>query len=227
MKRLRIDYRHYICIALTLGILALGVFRFFDCVGRLSEGGRDLGLSVAYYFCELFGVEHGITPTVTQYPKIPFFPFGSALPDFSFPTTFAAFRQDWAAYWARWATWENVSAYLGFLGDLLFYVCMFVVCIFPFVLILYLLLKRGAKKQNNDYGKDTRLLRVFKCVTAFYAPVKAWLLSFIGFVREYKVYYKIWLVLFLLYFNAFTIILEFIAFYFYFVVSFDFSEIYV
>lgn len=227
MKRLRIDYRHYICIALTLGILALGVFRFFDCVGRLIEGGRDLGLSVAYYFCELFGVEHGITPTVTQYPKIPFFPFGSALPDFSFPTTFAAFQQDWAAYWARWATWENVSAYLGFLGDLLFYVCMFVVCILPFVLILYLLLKRGAKKQNNDYGKDTRPLRVFKRVTAFYAPLKAWLISFFGFVREHKTYCKIWLVLFLLYFNAFTIIVEFIAFYFYFVVSFDFSEIYV
>lgn len=228
MKALRrMDYRHYICIALTLGILALGVFRFFDCVGRLIEGGRDLGLSVAYYFCELFGVEHGITPTVTQYPKIPFFPFGSALPDFSFPTTFAAFQQDWAAYWARWATWENVSAYLGFLGDLLFYVCMFIVCILPFVLILYLLLKRGAKKQNNDYGKDTRPLRVFKRVTAFYAPLKAWLISFFGFVREHKTYCKIWLVLFLLYFNAFTIIVEFIAFYFYFVVSFDFSEIYV
>lgn len=228
MKALRhVDYRHYICIALTIGILALGVFRFFDCVGRLIEGGRDLGLSVAYYFCELFGVEHGITPTVTQYPKIPFFPFGSALPDFSFPTTFAAFQQDWAAYWARWATWENVSAYLGFLGDLLFYVCMFVVCILPFVLILYLLLKRGAKKQNNDYGRDTRPLRVFKRVTAFYAPLKTWLLSFFGFVREHKTYCKIWLVLFLLYFNAFTIILEFIAFYFYFVVSFDFSEIYV
>lgn len=31
-----------------------------------------------------------------------------------------------------------------------------------------LLLKRGAKKQNNDYGKDTRPLRVFKRVTAFF-----------------------------------------------------------
>ena len=46
MKRLRFDYRHIICIAITLGFVALGVFKFFGAVGRLIESGRDFGLSV-------------------------------------------------------------------------------------------------------------------------------------------------------------------------------------
>ena len=47
-----------------------------------------------------------------------------------------------------------------------------------------------------------------------------------GFVRDNGAYWKAWLVLWLFYFNVFTILLEFIAFYLYFVVSFDFTTIY-
>ena len=68
MKRLRIDYRHIVCIAITLGFVALGIFKFFGSVGRVIEGGRDIGLSAAYYFCELFQIPHNITPTVNDFP---------------------------------------------------------------------------------------------------------------------------------------------------------------
>lgn len=48
----KVDYRHVICAVITLAFLAVGIFRFFDSIGRFAESGRDLGLSVAYYFCE-------------------------------------------------------------------------------------------------------------------------------------------------------------------------------
>lgn len=226
----RIDYRHFICIAITIGFIALGVFEFFGAVGRLIESGRDIGLSAAYYFCELFQIPHNITPTVNDFPKIPFFDFGGSsspsAPSVPIPEDWHGFTEKWSLYWCTWATGENFLAYLAFLGNLLYVLSMAVLCLLPVVLAVYLLLKRFAKVENNDWGKDTKPLRVFKRATAFYLPVKQWVLSFIGFLREGGVYWKIWLCLWLFYFNVFTIILECIAFYLYFVVSFDFVNIY-
>ena len=71
-ERKRIDYRHIICIVITLGFILCGVFLYSGALGRLIEGGRDFGLSVGYYFCEIFGIQHNITPTVNDLPKIPF-----------------------------------------------------------------------------------------------------------------------------------------------------------
>lgn len=226
----RIDYRHFICIAITIGFVALGVFEFFGAVGRLIESGRDIGLSAAYYFCELLQIPHDITPTVNDFPKIPFFDFGGSsspsAPSVPIPEDWHGFTEKWSLYWRTWATGENFLAYLAFLGNLLYVLSMAVLCLLPVVLAAYFLLKRFAKTENNDWGKDTKPLRVFKRATAFYLPVKQWGLSFIGFLRDSGVYWKIWLALWLFYFNAFTIVLEFIAFYLYFVVSFDFANIY-
>ena len=224
----RIDYRHFICTAITIGFVALGVFEFFGAVGRLIESGRDIGLSAAYYFCELFQIPHNITPTVNDFPKIPFFDFGgdTEAPVIPIPEDWQGFTEKWSLYWRTWATGENFFMYLSFLGNLLYVLSMAVLCLLPVVLVAYLLLKKFAKAENNDWGKDTKPLRVFKRITAFYAPAKQWVLSFIGFFRERGVYWKIWLALWLFYFNVFTIVLEFIAFYLYFVVSFDFVNIY-
>ena len=227
--RRKFDYRHIICIAVTLGFLAVGIFRFFDSVGRVIEGGRDFGLSVAFYFCELFQIPHEITPTVNDYPKIPFFDFmgGAQAPEVPIPDTFEVFAQRWTAYWQRWATMENFLGYVSFLGRVLYVVCMFVLCVLPVFLIAFLVLRKLAKTENNDWGKDTKSLRIFKRISAVtYQPVKCWMIAFVGFVRAHGMYWKIWLCMWLFYFNVFAIFLEFIAFYLYFVVSFDFGNIY-
>jgi membrane protein len=228
----KIDYRHSICIAITLGFVVLGVFEFFGAVGRLIESCRDIGLSAGYYFCELFQIPHNITPTVNDFPKIPFFDFGGgsssapSAPSIPLPDDWQGFTDKWSLYWQTWATSENLFFYLAFLGDLLYMLSMIILCVLPVVLVAFVILRKFAKTENNDYGKDTKPLRVFKRMTAFYRPVKAWFISFTAFLRERGVYWKIWLALWLFYFNVFTIVLEFIAFYLYFVVSFDFINIY-
>lgn len=225
----RIDYRHYICIAITFGFVAFGVFEFFGAVGRLIESGRDVGLSAAYYFCELFKIPHTISPTVNDFPKIPYFDFmgGASAPVIPVPDTFEGFSEKWSQYWNIWANKYNFLLYLSFVGKLLYSFSMFVVAVLPFLIIVFMLLRRFAKRENNDWGNDTKPLRIFKRVSAVtYRPVKAWIISFIGFVRDSGVYWKIWLAMWLFYFNAFTIFLEFIAYYLYFVVSFDFFNLY-
>ena len=225
----RVNYLHAICIAITLGFLAVGIFRFFDSIGRVIEGARDLGLSVAFYFCELFQIPHEITPTVNDYPKIPFFDFmgGAQAPEAPIPDTFEGFTHLWATYWQRWATMENFLGYMSFLSRGLNFVCMFALCVLPFLLIAFLVLRKFAMTKNNDWGKDTKPLRIFKHISAVtYQPVKRWIIAFVGFVCTHDIYWKVWLCMWLFYFNAFAIFLELIAFYLYFVVSFDFGNIY-
>ena len=232
----KIDYRHIICILITLGFVALGIFRFFGCVGRIIESVRDCGLSVAYYFCEIFEIPHHITPTVNELPKIPFFDFPSQTPDVPtvpdvpsvpLPDNWEKFKIKWSAYWRLWAKKENFFGYLSAVGNVLYIFSKVIVIIIPFILLVWLLLRRMLKTQNNDYDKDSKPLTIFKRITAHtYIPLKTWLVGFVGFIREYKNYYIMWLCLWALYFNAFAILIEFIAYYLYFVVSFDFLNLY-
>ena len=236
----RFDYRHIICIVITLGFILCGVFFYSGALGRLIEGGRDFGLSAGYYFCELFGIPHNITPTVNDLPKIPFFGFPSqtpapptpstptpSTPSTPLPETWTGFQSDWAKYWGLWATMDNFTSYLLFLCDLLYTLCKGLIIIFPFVLLAYICLKRYLNKENNDYDKDSKPLKTFKWFTAHtYRPAKLWLTGFWSFLKAHKSYYIAWLCLWLFYFNAGAIILEFLAYYFYFVISFDVVNIY-
>lgn len=232
MKRLRFDYRHIICISITLGFVALGVFKFFGAVGRIIESGRDFGLSVGYLFAEMFGIPHNITPTVNDFPKIPFFDFSGgssvpSVPSIPIPDDWQGFTEKWSAYWQTWASKINFYRYLLFLVDFIFYLSQFILFAVPFVLLLYVVFRKLLKSENNNYGKDSRPLRIFKrVVLVTYIPVKNWIVSFFGFIRDNGVYRKMWLILWLFYFNVFTIVLEFVAYYLYFAVSFDLVSLY-
>lgn len=215
----RIDYRHYICIAITLGFVCLGVFVFSAAFFRLLEGGRDFGLSVAYYFCELFGIPYNFSPTVNDLPKDP--------PAIFLPESIEAFKLTWGNYWSRWIDLDNFLGYLSLFGK---GAKIFVIALIPaiaLILALRMLVSRSLRTVNNEYGKESLPLRIFKRISDFtYRPVVAWLKSFFGFVREHRVYWVTWLLMWIYFFNGFTIVLEFFAFYFYFVFSFDVANLY-
>lgn len=227
-NRTRFNYRHIICILITLGFIACGVFFFPNTLGRTIECFRDFGLSVAYFFCEIFGIEYTFTATVNDVAKIPFFDMPvSSTPSTSLPDTWSGFKSSWGAYWRLWATSSNFTGYLGFLSNVLFWVCMVILIALPLVLLLYIAFNQYFKKQNNDYNKDSKTLCAFKWLAAHtYSPVRRFVTEFIDFVRQHRKYWFAWLLLWLWYFNAFTVLIEFIAFYLYFVFSFDMSGIY-
>lgn len=227
-KKKRFDYRHIICIVITLGFVFCGIFLYSSAFGRFIEAVRDLGLSIGYYFCELFGIPHNIIPTVNNLPKIPFFDFSyTSPPTTSLPDNIEGFKSSWSLYWQSWVNIDNFTGYLSFLGDLLFNICKGLVIVLPFIFVVYSFFKSYLKKGNNDYDEDSRPLKVFKWFTAHtYCPVKQWLAGFLVFIKTHKAYWVIWLVLWLFYFNVGVIVLEFLAYYFYFVVSFDIINIY-
>lgn len=235
LKKNWFNYRHLICIAITLGFLACGAFVFPNALGRLVESCRDFGLSIAYYFAELFGLEHDITPTVNDLPKIPFFDFPTGTPiapptqtpSTSLPDNWGGFQSNWFAYWHLWASLENFKGYLSILSQVAYIACQVLLILIPLLVLLYVGFKRYMQHENNDYDKDSRPVQVFKSIMNHTLhPLKTWLTSFLCFVKTHKSYWVIWLMIWAFNFNVLTIVLEFLAFYFYFVVSFDVINIY-
>lgn len=232
----RLDYRHYICAALTLGVFAL-IFCYPNALGRLVESLRDLGNSVAYAFCELFGIEHNITPTVTELQKIPFFAFSQpsapsvpstpSTPEVPLPSTWEQFKVKWFAYWRLWANGENFVNYLVLLLYILYILLEIALIATPIIILLSKAFERYLSKQNNDYDKDSKGVTAFKWfLFHLYFPVRKWITEFIAFVKEYSFWWKIWFFTLLFYFNAYAILVEFVAFYFYFLVDLNFAELY-
>lgn len=231
LKKIKINYRHIICTGITLCFIAMGVFCFSNAFGRLIESLRDVGISFAYYFCELFDIHGVITPTVNDLPEIPFFKWfnspNATLPNVSVPENWAAFKVKWAQYWKVWANKETFNGYLAVISNILYVISKIFVLALPFILCVYLLIRQMLKTENNDYDKDSKALQSFKRFTErYYTPVKNKIADFIAFVKERKYYYVTWLCLWGLYFNVFTIVVEFAAYYFYFVVSFDIINLY-
>ncbi len=222
------NYRHIICIIITLGFVAVGAFVFPNTFGRTIESFRDFGLSIGYFFAELFKLEHEITPTVAELAKIPFFDVAWVSSPLSpLPDTWAGFQASWGAYWRLWATLDNFLGYLDLLGNIMFWLFMAVLIALPLLLFVYFIFNRYFKKQNNNYNKDSKPLRAFKWLAAHtYRPVRRFVTELCDFIRNHRAYWIAWLCMWLWYFNALTIAVELVAYYFFFMASFDVGTIY-
>ena len=217
-----LDYRHYIASAITLAFAIITIFVFPDAFIRIGESLRDLWYSLLYYIKELFYLDWDIPVSVNAYSQVPWTPF------LNLPATWEEFVVKWHEYWQVFATWSNLQSYFAYLGDLLFNISrILLLIVIPLLLILYMLFNRYLSKENNDYDKDSKaLIRVKNFATKVYIPVKTWCKRFVMFIQDHNKYFKIWLFLWAFNFNLITIIIEFLAYYLYFVVSFDFANIY-
>ena len=223
IKRIKkYHYMHYVASGITVLFVALAVFVFPNGIIRIWESLKDLFWSVIYYFVELIGIDVVIVPTVNNYSVVPWTPI------WGLPATWEEFQVCWAKYWEIFISPDNIGAYFTAIGDgarVTSQVILLVVA--PLVLVLYMVFNRYLNTHNNDYNKDSKALERFKRISSrTYRPTKAWIKSFIGFLSENSIYLKLWLLIWCYNFNVITIVIEFFAFYFYLVMSFDFINIY-
>ena len=217
----RINYRHFICLGITVLSVLLAVFCFPYAFGRLIESFKDFGISCVYYFQELFLDGATVNATVTEMSKYPL-----KLP-FNLPNNWEEFKLFWSKYWQVFISKEIFLAYLEQTGLFIVNFCKILLLIMPVVLVIYLLFNRILSTQNNDYNEDTKQLKRFKkLVSVTYVPVKKWIKNFISFVKKKSYYYKLWALIWAYAFSFITIIIEALAFYLYFVVSFDLAAVY-
>lgn len=222
MKKLdlkKIDYRHYICIGITLLFIGLSLGLYLNHYFRFGEACKDFGLSIAGFFNQMFHLGKDINPSVNDLTKY--------LDIIDFPETFAKLKIWFQNYFDVFASKSNFYAYLYFLFNLTYkgsYALLFIV---PLIIISVVLFKMNFNKQNNDYNVDSKPLFYAKKFSAkIYTPVKKWIISLCNFIKEHRYYLTIWFFIGLFTFNVFTILVEFLAYYFYFCMHFNFDKLY-
>ena len=215
------DYRHIICVVITLLSIGAG-FLFPNSLPRLAEAVRDLFTSLAYYVVGLFTREENpIHVTVTD-PQAWQFCDDLWKPIKLLPDTWQEFQALWKTYWEVFFSKENIENYLVFLGDVFFYFSRFLLILMPLVMVLVLQINSYKDKRCNIRNLESKQLKGFKrfqfgCIY----PVIAWCKDFATFLKENSIYGSTWLVLWCLHFNIFSMVIGFIAYYLYFVASWD------
>ena len=220
MKRFRILNITF-SVVFTITFILLGVFCFNTSYLRFGESLRDLWQSCKFYFFEIFGIEHITIPTVEQYSKVLEW-------NIFLPSDFEAFKATASDYFALLFNGENFASYWSKVGEIAGNVSRVFVIMLPSILLVVALIKRLYQGTNNDHNKDTLPLRIFKTIAKYtYQPVKTVILSFIMFLQKNRHILNIWIIMWVFHLNFATILVEFIAFYLYFSVSFRFAGIYI
>ena len=210
--------------SLMLFVLGIGVL-FCNSLLRLLEAFRDLGLSLAYYFSEIFLGDNSIKVTVNDVPSLTFTePYFEPLR--IFPWTWEEFKELWPQYWDKFFSTDNFVSFLIDVANFIRISCQFLTLFLPVLLLFVLLFNSTLSVENTDYKKVSgavRKLESFK--RKIVKPLISKVRDFWKFFRK-TFYFKVLIVAALLYFNAVTLIVSFLAFYFYFISSFDFTSIY-
>lgn len=224
MKNLKkIDYRYYIIFSFIFISLLFSFFYFSSTLTRLGESLRDFCISLRYYFEFLFFDEVSISATVTDFSSL------KLQEILKLPNSWEDFSELMSSYWLVFLDKNNFEEYI--FGILLFLnnFSLLVLFLLPIFILLIVLFNLSIKKKNIFHGKESKPLIVFKKFTKKYLlPIKFWFLDFFNFFKCSRKIFKILLVLIWCYnFNFFTIVLEFVAYYLYFVCSFDIISLYV
>ena len=220
MNRCRV-FNICLSVLLTAAFALLAVFVFSDSYLRFGEAVKDFGLSVGYYFCTLFGIEHNIVPSVTEY---------SSVMDWSIflPSDFEGFTSQSKSFFALLIDGENFASYWSKVGDVMLVLLKVVAIMLPCLLVLGLVIWRLYKSGNTKHNRDTVPLRVFKKLSEWiYRPLKITIASFVNFLRENRAVWMLWVGIWAFNLNAASIVMGFLAYYFYFVLSFDVANLYV
>lgn len=216
------DYRHWIMITFIVASVALIPFFFQYAHLRIWESCDAFGNSFKYYISELLGIELHGEITVNEFTQQPF-----ELP-LHLPRTWDEFKTNISGYWSLFFSMENFTAYMGKVADVLFYITKIILIVMPVFLIGFIVSLFIGRKQNNDYGKESKALRSFKRFELKVCkPVKNWFVDFVGFVREHTAYLKILAWIWAYSFNVIAIVISFFAYYLYFISALKTATLYI
>ena len=209
-----------VTVIISLAFVALGAV-FWQSYVRFAESCRDFGLSAAYYFCELIGIDYSFTPTVTEYSSVLQW-------EILLPSDWDGFTASAGNFFSLLIDGENFANYWSAVGNVMLVVAKVIAILLPCVLVLWLVLWRMYRHGNTDHNRDTVPLRIFKAIASkTYQPIKRAVLSYRDYLSEHRTIWICWIILWVFHLNAASIVMGFLAYYFYFVLSFDVGNLYV
>ena len=206
---------------ISCAFVAFGVLRFSSSYARLKESVFDLFGGALYYFRALFGARDSPVPRVARYSEV----WGK--PTFA-PKDMQGFFKSAERYFALLFDGKNAREYFGWVAKTIGKFSKIILIVLPCLLILKIVIKRLYAKENTKHNRDTLPLKIFKSAAKVtYQPVKRFIREYTAFLKAHPIIFKCWSALWLAHLNLISIILDFFAYYFYFVVSFDVPSLYV
>ena len=208
-------------VIITVTTVILGAFVFGSSYLRLWEVLRDFGLSVAYYFSLIFTGESNIAPTVNGFSNV--FKASGYL-----PTTAEEYKQQIAKFFTAFVSKGNFNQWLADLNDIAVKVSKSFVLLFPCIIALWVITKRIYSATNTKHGENTKPLKVILLINnKVFLPVYRLIHGFIEFIKPKKYIWITWIAIWLLNLNLVSIVVAFLAFYFYFAISFDIPGVFI
>lgn len=206
-------------IAIAAGFVWIGIAYFKNSYLRIYESLIDCINSVKYYFCKLFNISVDLNATVIEQSHI-------YNPDVGLPPTPGEIVVNVKSYWALFFSRNNFLNWCGYTMINVEETSKVLVLILPAILAVLFVIYKMYMRSNRKHNKDTIPLRIFKGISRVtYQPAKRFILDFTMFLKENKCLVVLWIVIWAMNFNLVTVIIEFVAYYLYFAVSYDFANI--
>lgn len=210
-----------ITVIITVTTVILGAFVFRSSYLRLWETLQDFGLSVAYYFSLIFKGESDIVPTVNIFSNI--FKVSGYL-----PTTAEEYKQQIAKFFTTFVSKENFNLWLAGLRNGAEKISKGIVLLMPCLVALWFIVKRIYSATNTKHGENTKPLKVVLFINdKVLLPVYRLICGLVEFIKPKKYVWITWIAVWLLNLNLVSIVMAFLAFYFYFAISFDIPAVFI
>ena len=219
MDKRRISYI-VLAVVFTIAFVLIGAFIFSSSYLRLGETFVDLWHSIKFYFCELFEIEtDGYVPVINPSKIINY--------ETEVPEQFEDFKGQTVTYFDVFFSKENSTLWGYHALDVMAESAKILTLILPVILGVILLIRTMYGQVNTKHNIDTIPLRIFKRASQYtYQPTKTYLWGFKDFLLERPIIPILWLLIWLGNLNLLSVIIAFLAYYFYFAISFDISSIY-
>lgn len=210
-----------ITILITLAIILISAFCFGDSYVRLIETLKDLFVSIKFYFCKLFNISIEVPVTVEEYSEVYELPSNA-------PESSEEFENGFVQFFGLFFSRDNLVNWLRTFLPSLIVLARISALLIPLLVILILVLKKLYLMPNTNHDKDTVPLRIFKKISnRIYHPAKFFIRDYLCFLSTVPFVKMLWLLMFLFSLNFASIIIGFLAYYFYFAMSYDFSTMYI
>lgn len=205
---------------ISIAFVLLGAFVFTSSYLRFVETLVEFGEAIAFYFCEIFGIEHNIVPGV----NVPSEVVGNMI---KLPDNIDGFKENTRSFFSLFVSGENFLGWWGAVTETLATLSKVLVLLLPCAIGLWFVIKWLYGRSNTRHNKDTVPLIVFKFISkCTYQPFKRFLFGYMDFLREHGWIWKCWVAVWVFHFNLVSILMGFLAYYFYFAVSFDLATVY-
>lgn len=215
-KKKRFNHRHVLCWLFLLGVAAWSFFVCRDSYIRLFYSVIDFGLGLVYAI--FFMYEWCPIPDVNVIKGVDV--------KSHFPSSWETLSADFDVLIERLFSRDNFVNYMIEINPkitLITQLVMLGALLFAVYLIVSIFIK---PRQNNDYGKETRACRAFKKVCAkVFTPSWDYLKSLYVFFRARKYYIIPFWIAFICSTNVASVVVSFLAYYFYLLGSLSFTSI--